>query len=80
MFLVMQAAPAAIATMAATFPNSMQEDNFIKAAAAELRNLGFRRSAAASGPCSVHCAERPWHLSCQHKMNQEHGLTLAYCK
>lgn len=38
----LQAAPAAIATMAATFPNAMQEDNFIRAVAAELFNLGFR--------------------------------------
>jgi len=40
--VVLQAAPAAIATMAATFPNAMQEDNFIRAVAAELFNLGFR--------------------------------------
>lgn len=39
----LQAADAAIATMAATFPNAMQEENFIKALAAELRNLGFQR-------------------------------------
>eukprot|EP00270_Netrium_digitus_P006935 TRINITY_DN19_c0_g1_i9.p1 TRINITY_DN19_c0_g1~~TRINITY_DN19_c0_g1_i9.p1 ORF type:complete len:430 (+),score=106.04 TRINITY_DN19_c0_g1_i9:84-1292(+) len=38
-----RAAPAALATMAATFPNAMQERNFIKATAAELFNLGFKR-------------------------------------
>lgn len=40
---VKRAAPAALATMAATFPNSMQEEVFVKAVAAELFNLGFRR-------------------------------------
>ena len=40
---VKRAAPAALATMAATFPNSMQEEVFMKAVAAELFNLGFRR-------------------------------------
>ncbi|GJP53616.1 hypothetical protein CLOM_g12770 [Closterium sp. NIES-68] len=38
-----RAAPAALATMAATFPNAMQEETFMKAVAAELFNLGFRR-------------------------------------
>eukprot|EP00270_Netrium_digitus_P012417 TRINITY_DN402_c0_g1_i1.p1 TRINITY_DN402_c0_g1~~TRINITY_DN402_c0_g1_i1.p1 ORF type:complete len:402 (-),score=77.18 TRINITY_DN402_c0_g1_i1:156-1361(-) len=38
-----RAAPAALATMAATFPNAMQEENFIKAVAQELFNLGFKR-------------------------------------
>ncbi|CAI7861922.1 unnamed protein product [Closterium sp. NIES-54] len=38
-----QAAPAALATMAVTFPNAMQEDTFIHALALELANLGFKR-------------------------------------
>ncbi|CAI5458148.1 unnamed protein product [Closterium sp. Yama58-4] len=38
-----RAAPAALATMAATFPNAMQEETFMHAVAEELRNLGFRR-------------------------------------
>ncbi|GJP33137.1 hypothetical protein CLOM_g17705 [Closterium sp. NIES-68] len=38
-----RAAPAALATMAATFPNAMQEDTFMHAVADELRNLGFKR-------------------------------------
>jgi hypothetical protein len=37
------AAPAALATMAGTFPNAIQEEAFIKAVAAELSNLGFKR-------------------------------------
>ncbi|CAI7841908.1 unnamed protein product, partial [Closterium sp. NIES-53] len=37
------AAPAALATMAVTFPNAMQEDTFIHALALELANLGFKR-------------------------------------
>ncbi|CAI7775327.1 unnamed protein product [Closterium sp. NIES-54] len=40
---VKRAAPAALATMAATFPNAMQEETFMKAVAEELRNLGFNR-------------------------------------
>ncbi|CAI5509954.1 unnamed protein product [Closterium sp. Naga37s-1] len=38
-----RAAPAALATMAATFPNAMQEEMFMHAVADELRNLGFKR-------------------------------------
>ena len=38
-----QASPAALATMAATFPNAMQEETFMKAVAEELKNLGFKR-------------------------------------
>ncbi|CAI5503806.1 unnamed protein product [Closterium sp. Naga37s-1] len=38
-----KAAPAALATMAATFPNAMQEEMFMHAVADELRNLGFKR-------------------------------------
>ncbi|GJP57243.1 hypothetical protein CLOM_g16270 [Closterium sp. NIES-68] len=38
-----QAAPAALATMAVTFPNAMQEDTFIHALAQELANLGIKR-------------------------------------
>ncbi|CAI5537342.1 unnamed protein product [Closterium sp. Naga37s-1] len=38
-----RAAPAALATMAATFPNAMQEETFMRAVAAELYNLGFKR-------------------------------------
>ncbi|GJP40867.1 hypothetical protein CLOM_g534 [Closterium sp. NIES-68] len=40
---VKRAAPAALATMAATFPNAMQEETFMHAVAEELRNLGFQR-------------------------------------
>ncbi|CAI5497715.1 unnamed protein product [Closterium sp. Naga37s-1] len=38
-----RAAAPALATMAATFPNAMQEETFMHAVAEELRNLGFRR-------------------------------------
>jgi hypothetical protein len=38
-----RAAPSAIATMATTFPNSMQEEAFFKSVAAELAKFGFRR-------------------------------------
>jgi hypothetical protein len=42
-YLTKRAADAAIATMASTFPNAMQEENFMRALAAELYNLGFRK-------------------------------------
>ncbi|GJP40866.1 hypothetical protein CLOM_g533 [Closterium sp. NIES-68] len=38
-----RAAAPALATMAATFPNAMQEETFMHAVAEELRNLGFKR-------------------------------------
>ena len=38
-----RAAPSAIATMATTFPNAMQEEAFFKSVAAELAKFGFRR-------------------------------------
>ncbi|GJP59741.1 hypothetical protein CLOP_g15114 [Closterium sp. NIES-67] len=38
------AAPAALAAMAATFPRAMQEEAFLRAVAAELSKLGFKRT------------------------------------
>ncbi|CAI5476763.1 unnamed protein product [Closterium sp. Yama58-4] len=37
------AAPAALATMAATFPRAVQEEAFLRAVATELSKLGFKR-------------------------------------
>ncbi|CAI5480819.1 unnamed protein product [Closterium sp. Yama58-4] len=38
------AAPAALATMAATFPRAVQEEAFLRAVATELSKLGFKRT------------------------------------
>lgn len=38
---VKKAAPAALATIAANFPNAMEHESFIRACARELQNLGF---------------------------------------
>jgi hypothetical protein len=40
---LIQAAPAALATIAHHFPNAMQDEMFVHAVATELFNLGFSR-------------------------------------
>lgn len=47
------AAPAALSTMSSTFPNAIQEEAFVKAVAAELFNLGFKRYDAVQACCPV---------------------------